>query len=107
MSLTTMQFEIVLRLATEGPQSKQDLREYVDRLQAEQERALNGQPADGGQVETAANTMIGTQAIVVHIHRLRAKLEDHPSRPVLLLTQYHTELKQYQYTLTAADCVVL
>ena len=60
---------------------------------------------DGDDAEAAAPTVIGTKSIIVHIHQLRAKLEDVPSNPMLLLTQYDSELKEYQYGM--ADSQVL
>jgi hypothetical protein len=60
---------------------------------------------NGDDAEAAAPTVIGTKSIIVHIHQLRAKLEDVPSNPMLLLTQYDSELKEYQYGM--ADSQVL
>jgi hypothetical protein len=54
---------------------------------------------DDDDAEAATPTDIGTKSIIVHIHQLRAKLEDVPSSPVLLLTRYDSESKAYQYGL--------
>ena len=64
---------------------------------SKKERVVDDQ---SGVQQNADASKIDTRTISVHIHKRRAKLEDDPKKPSLILTKYDKETKAYGYTLT-------
>mmetsp|Transcript_40196 Transcript_40196/g.67401 ORF Transcript_40196/g.67401 Transcript_40196/m.67401 type:complete len:395 (-) Transcript_40196:44-1228(-) len=123
--LTRMEYTLLeyLALRTDAkPVSIKNLKEYVYRKEIGmgEETALKIKELEGQSLDSSEQTSkrervvddesavqqnadaseMDTRTISVHIHKLRAKLEDDPKKPSLILTKFDKETKAYGYTLT-------